>query len=220
MNFLKPKKVAIKFWNFLTGKKQSNPVGKKEPEIVIPPQPQVESDGSIKRIAIIIGHGHGDSGAVGYKGVKEFDYNSKVAKYIQEKVKSKEIKLFWRGALGITGVNGAVRVWNDDLSIELHCNSADTMAFGCEVLTLSNDKVSIKMGQRFAQQFCARFNRRIRNSDGVKELGERDRGHYSLELVNDPPPSILVEPFFLNNPQEWIEHDEYGQFLVEFIEAL
>lgn len=207
---------------------------KKSPVDTVPPAPPVSeiptkeevetfptsSPSKFKKIALIIGHGYGDSGAIGWNKMEEHDYNKKVAYIVQEAIKDREIRLFWRGKTGITGVNGAVRAWDDDLSIELHLNSYNGKAFGCEVLTLKGDKVSVEMGRFFAREFCKKFNRTIRNEDGVKELSSSDRGHYSLALVNDPPPSILVEPFFIDNKNEWIEPETYAAFLIEWIKKI
>lgn len=177
----------------------------------------------IEKIAIIIGHGHGDPGAIGkwtVPQIKEYEYNKTVAEILLKKVKKKEIKLFYRGAAGITGVNTMVRLWDDDLSLELHCNSFNGKAKGCEILALSNDKESIKIGQDIAADFCKRFNRVKRDGDGVKELKKGDRGHYSLALVDDGYPSILLEPFFIDNPDEWIPPEVYADFLVEWLEII
>lgn len=177
----------------------------------------------IKKIAIIIGHGHGDTGAPSKwnSPIKvEYDYNKIVAEHLKKTVKSKEIRLFYRGATGITGVNTQVRLWDDDLSLELHCNSFNGKAHGCEILALSGDKESIKIGQDIAQDFCKRFNRKLRDGDGVKELKKKERGHYSLALVDDGYPSILLEPFFIDNPSEWIDPIVYAEFLREWIEII
>lgn len=177
----------------------------------------------VKKIAIIIGHGHGDTGAPSKwnSPIKvEYDYNKIVAEHLKKTVKSKEIKLFYRGATGITGVNTQVRLWDDDLSLELHCNSFNGKAHGCEILALSGDKESIKIGQDIAQDFCKRFNRKLRDGDGVKELKKKERGHYSLALVDDGYPSILLEPFFIDNPSEWIDPIVYAEFLREWIEIV
>lgn len=177
----------------------------------------------IKKIAIIIGHGHGDPGALSKWNSpikEEYDYNKIVAEHLKKTVKSKEIKLFYRGATGITGVNTQVRLWDDDLSLELHCNSFNGVAHGCEILALSNDKESIKIGQDIAKDFCKRFSRKLRDGDGVKELKKNDRGHYSLALVDDGYPSILLESFFIDNPSEWIDPIVYAEFLREWIEVI
>lgn len=174
-----------------------------------------------KKIAIIIGHGHGDGGADSWDGKRnEFEYNSIVANYIKSKVTDRDIKLFWRGRSGITGVNTQVNLWDDDLSIELHLNSADVPARGCEILCLGSDKAAISLGQDLAAAFCLKFGRKLRDEDGVKELKKKDRGHYSLALVDDGKPSILVEPFFISNKNEWIDPLILADFYVNWIEEL
>ena len=182
--------------------------------------PVKEGSFSIKNVAIIIGHGAGDSGATG-QGTNEFAYNSKVADIVlKSKEHGKNIKLFFRDSRGIGGVNGDVKKYNDDFSLELHLNSYNGSAKGCEVLTLAGDSASIKVARKFADSFCLKFGRVKRDGDGVKELRSSDRGHYSLLSVNDPPPSILVEPFFIDNKAEWIEPEVYAEFLIGFLKEL
>ncbi len=200
-------------------KKNNTPsVPKTEPPKIEPETSSLPKVNS-KKIAIIIGHGHGDSGAESWDEKRnEFEYSSIVANYLFNNVKNHEIRLFWRDYRGISGVNSDVGRWDDDLSIELHCNSADSSsANGCEILCLGSDKEAIKLGQDLATKFCKHFNRKIRDTDGVKELKRSDRGHYSLALVDDGKPSILVEPFFISNPNEWIEPLVYAEFLADWI---
>jgi len=216
MNFLK------KLWNAILGKNKK-PVAL--PEVKPIPEPvkiPKVTKGRFNNIAIIIGHGYGDPGAESWdKKRNEFEYNSIVAKYIKENLPDKIVELFFRDKFGITGVNTRVRVWNDDLSIELHCNSAsNSNAKGCEILCLGSDKEAIKLGQHLADSFCEKFNRVKRDTDGVKELKKGDRGHYSLTLVDDGQPSILMEPFFINNPNEWIEPLVYAEWLVGELKKL
>lgn len=191
------------------------PIEPVKTEVVVVPQ----SGSKIKRIAVIVGHGNGDSGAVG-NGTNEFAYHSKVAKGLQTLCPSKEIKLFFRDARGIGGVNADAEKWGGDLTLELHLNSFNGKAKGCEVLVLSSDEPSIKVGQDFADLFCSTYNRIKRDTDGVKELKKGDRGHYSLLLVDDPAPSILIEPFFIDNKAEYIEPEEFLKFLANWINKL
>ncbi|GAB1376875.1 hypothetical protein MASR1M48_17270 [Lactococcus petauri] len=192
------------------------PVEPVKTEVIVVPQ---SSSSKIKKIAVIIGHGHGDSGATG-NGTTEFEYHSKVAKGLQALCPTKEIKLFFRDGRGIGGVNADAEKWGGDLTLELHLNSFNGKAKGCEVLVLSKDEVSIKMGQNFADLFCSTYNRIKRDMDGVKELKKGDRGHYSLLLVDDPAPSILIEPFFIDNPAEFIQPEEFLRFLANWINKL
>lgn len=192
------------------------------PTVPKPSQPSQPSKASpFKKIAIIVGHGSGDPGATAFDGSAEFDYNRTVAKLIQmATIPGKEIRLFFRDTAGITGVNGKVRLWDDDLSLELHCNSYNGKAKGCEILALSGDKESILIGQQLAKKFCDRFGRVLRDGDGVKELKRKDRGHYSLALVDDGHPSILLEPFFIDNKDEWVDPTTYANFLIEWLKEI
>ena len=174
---------------------------------------------SIKKVAIIIGHGHNDSGAMGWNGMSEFNYNQFVAEEVARSNTGKEIKLFYRGPSGISGVAKKAMDWKGDITIEMHLNAFNGKAKGCCVLTLK-DKISIEYGRKFAQAFCKKFNRVLRDEDGVVELEKSDRGHHSLACVNDPAPSILIESFFIDNKEEWVEPMVYTSFLVEWIKEL
>lgn len=173
----------------------------------------------INKVAIIIGHGNGDSGAMGWNGMSEFNYNSFVADEIERANTGKEIRIFHRGSSGIAGVAAKAMLWKGDITIEMHLNAFNGKAKGCCVLTLKDD-VSIKMGRKFSEAFCKKFNRVMRDGDGVVELEKGDRGHFSLACVNDPAPSILIEPFFIDNEDEHIEMMTYANFLIEWIKEL
>jgi len=173
----------------------------------------------IHKVAIIIGHGAGDSGAMGWNGMSEFNYNSFVAEEVARTSMGKEIKLFYRGDSGIKGVSKKAMAWSPDITIEMHCNAFNGQAKGCCVLTLK-DEISIKYGRKFSEDFCKKFGRILRDEDGVVELSRKDRGYFSLSQVDDPPPSILVEPFFIDNKDEWVNPMSYSEFLIDWIRRL
>ncbi len=174
---------------------------------------------AIKKIVLIVGHGAGDSGAMGFNGMSEFNYNSFVAEEIAKADTGKIIEIVYRGSSGIAGAAKKAMSYKADMTLELHCNAFNKKAEGCVVLTLE-DKISIEYGRKFSEAFCKRFNRKIRDVDGVKELKKNERGNYSLALCNDPPPSLLLEPFFIDNPNEWIEPAIYADFLIKWIKDL
>lgn len=172
----------------------------------------------IKKIAVIVGHGNGDSGALGWNGVEEFRFNSEVAEAIKDRT-NKQIQVFYRTSSGIKGVATRAMAWNPDMTLELHLNAFNGKAKGCEVLTLK-DKASVDIGKSFSSTFCKKFNRILRDEDGVVELEKKDRGYFSLKCLDDPAPSILVEPFFIDNKEEWIEPKDYAEFLIGWINEL
>lgn len=174
----------------------------------------------IKKIAVIVGHGNGDSGAMGWNGMSEFNYNSFVAEMIEQSDTGKEIRVFYRGSSGIVGVAAKAIAWNPDMTLELHLNAYNGKAFGCEVLCLKSDSKSAEIGRSFAANFTTAFNRKMRGEFGIKWIGSSDRGYTSLKAVSSAKYSILVEPFFIDSKDEWIEPSNYADFLIKWIKQL
>lgn len=199
---------------FKTGKKI-------EPETNAPSIPNSPR----KKIAIIVGHGAGDGGATGFNGVEEYSYNHKVANIVMENVTNHEIKIFYRTASGIAGVASRVVLWQPDMSIELHCNAFDGdfkkgingTASGCEVLVLVGDGESERLGRSYVKSFKEKFNRKPRHDMGIKFIDKGDRGGASLKAVSPIKQSILVEPFFIDRKEEWIEPLTYAEFLAKWL---
>lgn len=198
------------------------PVEVKPTPVVIAPIPMKSPADPfvIRKVAIIIGHGDGsDFGATNWNKETEFAYQSRVAKLVQQKVQGKQVELFWRKGLGIAGVAKKAMAWNPDITVELHNNAYDGKASGIEVLVLKKDQVSLKCGQDFAKKYVAKFGSKLRDGDGVKELiGEN--GAFSLKQVNDPPPSILLEPFFGDNPNDWKDAEAYSSFVADWLNGI
>lgn len=185
-----------------------------------PAQQSSKPKSPIQKVAIIVGHGNGDSGAMGWNGVSEFDYNSAVAKSLEISDTGKEIKAFYRSASGITGVAASAVKWNPDIVIELHLNAFNGKALGCEVLCLEGDLLSGEKAKSFAKLFCEKFNRVKRRDAGVNWISSSDRGGLSLRSLSSTSYAILVEPFFIDNKEEWIDPKEYAAFLKEWIKGL
>jgi N-acetylmuramoyl-L-alanine amidase len=173
-----------------------------------------------KKIAIIIGHGNGDSGAGGWNGVEEYNYNHKAASLVAEAVVDHEIKLFYRTSSGIVGVASRVVLWQPDISIELHCNAYNSSASGCEVLVIDGDSKSGELARSFAASFSGKFSRKLRGDKGVKWLSKSDRGYASLSVLKPVNQAILVEPFFIDNKEEWVDVNDYANFLTGWISKL
>jgi N-acetylmuramoyl-L-alanine amidase len=194
---------------------------KSESPATSPSVPAPAGNLGIKKIAIIVGHGNGDSGALGWNGVEEFKYNSMVAEEVLKTVTNKEIKVFYRGPTGIAGVAAKAVAWGPDLTLELHLNAFNGKAFGCEVLVLSGDTASGKVAESFALEFTKKFNRTLRRDKGVNWITSSDRGGASLRAVSSAKYSILVEPFFIDTKSEWVDSMDYARnFLIPWIIAL
>jgi N-acetylmuramoyl-L-alanine amidase len=173
---------------------------------------------SIKKIALIVGHGYGDSGAVG-SGTNEFEYNSWVAEYVKSNLAGKSIEVFYRGASGIVGVAMRAAGFKPDLCVELHLNSTKG-ATGCEVLVLKGDKKSESFGRSFANAFTQTYSRRLRQDKGIKWIESSDRGYSSLKAQAVIPNKILVEPFFIDTLGEFVPREDYAHFLLRWVRGL
>jgi N-acetylmuramoyl-L-alanine amidase len=176
---------------------------------------------SIKKIALLVGHGAGDSGAVGWNRVEEHDYNSKVASILSSQQLGKEIKVFYKSKNGWASTYLEVAKFAPDLSIELHLNAANGKAYGCEVLVLNGQNSTPTIGKSFALAFTQKFSRRVRGDQGIKWISSGDRGYGNLVGASVVSTwSILVEPFFIDTESEWIEVSEYAKFFAEWIKGL
>jgi N-acetylmuramoyl-L-alanine amidase len=177
---------------------------------------------NIKKIALLVGHGAGDPGATCWNKMAEHDYNSLVASILEQSDIADRIKVFYKTKrTGWVATYAQVALFNPDVSIELHLNAANGTAVGCEVLCLAIDKQSSIIGKQYAEQFNKTFNRKLRGEKGIKWISSGDRGHGNLVGAKAVAKhSILVEPFFCDNKEEWIEPNTYAEFLTKFIKSL
>lgn len=178
------------------------------------PTPPIEIKPRKKlRIAIVRGHGGNDSGASG-QGTNEVEYNTWCMKQI-EAANIEGVKCFY-GNNSIDAVTKSLP-YLADLTIQLHLNSAGLTAHGCEVLVLDGDTKSYPFAEKFVADFCAKFSRRMRGDRGKKLLKSGDRGLASLKLTLFGA-KILVEPWFISNPNEFVSKEDYTKFLISYIE--
>jgi N-acetylmuramoyl-L-alanine amidase len=197
-----------------------------KPVVTIPNSPEAPDSSNtkseIKKVALIVGHGNGDPGAQSKnKKINEFDYNSEVAKYVSEsKDHGKIVKVFYRGKSGIVGVALEAVAWGADLSVELHLNSFNSIAQGCEVLVLKGDNASAEIGRSFAKSFTETFKRMLRREKGINWISGSDRGGASLKAVSPIKRSILVEPLFVDNDAEYLEPKRYADWFIGWLKSI
>lgn len=170
-----------------------------------------------KKIVLIVGHSPTDSGAIGWNKVKEFDYNLQVAKMLN---KSHGLDYVIRGKGGIAGAALEAIAKNPDLILEMHLNAYNGKAKGCCALVLKGDDASAAYARKFTKMFCDKFNRVLRSDKGILWVDSSDRGGFSLSVLKPAKAAILLESFFIDNPDEWVSVEDYYKFMVEFIESL
>jgi N-acetylmuramoyl-L-alanine amidase len=210
-------------WNwikklFKKSKPANNPIPpkKEEGDVINFPKP-VDHSGKSK-IAILIGHGASDPGATCWNGMAEHDYNKKVAAILEARLSN--VTLYFKSSVGGWAPTYAkLAVTRPDLSVELHLNAYNGKAKGCEVLITSESSRSI--GEMYAAEFCLKFQRVMRGAKGIKWLGSGDRGFGNVYSANKcAKKAILLESFFCDNKDEWIEPTDYAEFLISFLKKV
>ena len=221
MNWLK------RIWKKIFATKKPDIIVANPPVVVVPPSPpipeiptkeEVESfpvDKKLK-IAIVRGHGGNDSGAVG-NGTSEVEYNTWVMKYVEANTR-RNVRCFY-GNSSMGAVLSSL-TFRPDVTIQLHLNSYNKQAKGCEVLVVKGDTKSYPIAEKFAAAFTARFGRVLRRPEakGKKILESSDRGVSSLKASTGI--KILVEPFFIDNKDDFVSKEDYAKFLTDFIEGV
>jgi len=185
---------------------------KKPIEIVPPSIPS-----GIKKLALLCGHGAGDSGAICFNKIEEHEYSKKVISLIKDKFPHLEVRTYFKEkTYGWTRVHAQLALFRPDISLELHLNAASGSAIGFEFLI--TNEASRKFGEQMAASFGAKFGRKIRREKGINFLKSGDRGFLNVYSASKfSKISGIVEPFFCDNKAEWIEPEELAKFYVEFI---
>lgn len=162
------------------------------------------------RLAVVIGHTAGAPGAAAAKpiGESEYVYNTHLAELIKTNGRQLgvDVKIFTRDLVGIKGCYDLVESWNPDACIELHFNAFNGKVHGTE--TLYSDDLDQKGVREI--EFARLVNEGIlkalgpgRSDRGLKErpTTDRERGWFNVNQVTSFA-SILIEPFFGDNPSE------------------
>jgi len=190
------------------------PPAKSLPEI---PSPAEVGNFPFLKIALVRGHGGNDPGAVG-NGTNEVEYNTWVMDYVASKT-TRNLECF-KSDSSVKAVLSSLP-FKPDITIQLHLNSYNEVAHGCEVLVIDGDRKSYAIAEKFAKEFTIKFGRKLRRPEafGKKLLSSSDGGAASLKatLVGV---KILVEPFFIDNKNDFLPKEEYAKFLLDFTERL
>ena len=156
----------------------------------------------MKRIAIVIGHTAAAPGARAVQGFYEYEFNTEIAKYMVGEL-AKNVNLLptiWtRDHMTIKGTYKRLQAFRPDIGVELHFNSFNTVANGCEMLHLNGSTASKRLAQCFQDavlDLAHQYNYFLQDR-GLKSISKGDRGYTSLIGLNCP--QIITEPCFGDN---------------------
>ena len=105
----------------------------------------------------------------------------------------------------------AKKTKNYDLVFELHFNSSDGTAAGCEALYYFKNNKTRVLSEKFCREYSVLSNARNR---GAKELHKPSQRGYGF-VYYQKPNAIILEPFFGDNLIDVQKFD-----ITNFIEAL
>lgn len=174
-----------------------------------------------KTITIIVGHRQSSQGAVSNSGVSEFELNSEIAIEIKKRVKNNKVIIVYRddNESGYKNLPKKVNDLNPDIAISLHANASLVPTSGHEVLYMRGYIDSAKL----AHELNKVIGEAIGNKDrGIKSRYLTDRGGHLLWNVKCPV--VLLEPFFINNDDEFNnfmgKKELYINSLVKYIDGI
>lgn len=162
-------------------------------------------------VAILVGHsrlvnGKPEGGAVSVGGVSEHAYNVDMAHRMQKTLGSmgvRSIILTWYEghsySSAVRWLSSEVQKMKARCAVELHFNAAGPQAHGHEWLYWHESDDSMKLAYAVNVEFVREFPE-LRQR-GIKPVRSKDRG--ALMLQKMPCPTVIAEPFFGSNHDEW-----------------
>lgn len=173
---------------------------------------------------IYIDSGHnptgGDTGAAGF-GHKEQDITVQIGRRVRDLLiqcgqavymsRQKESDVIGNGTLSSSLQSRSLQANNkgSDLFVSIHCNAANTKAFGCETYSFPGSREGRELAaciQNYLPQLTGRFDR------GIKEAS-------FAVLRNTNMPAVLVETAFIDNYDDsmYLASDRGQQSIAEAI---
>lgn len=166
---------------------------------------------SQKPVAILVGHsrlknGHPEGGARSATGVSEHEYNMGLAHKLQKQLASRGVRSqiigWYEGnnyAQAMTWLSSEVQRMDAVCAIELHFNASGPGANGHEWLYWHTSDESKALAYSIDVQFVKMLPQ-LRQR-GIKAIRTGERGSMFCRKMHCP--SIIAEPFFGTNAEDW-----------------
>ena len=159
-----------------------------------------------KTIAICVGHSRSnDDGAVNVDGVTEWAFNQPLAKRVCALVAQAGHNAILVDLYDGPSYGSAMR-WlaehlkqiKADVAVELHFNSAGSMATGYEFLYCGTSPKGLTLASKLSASFAKAFPEQ--KNRGLKALNKSDRG--GTFVMKTHCPAVICEPFFGSNRKD------------------
>lgn len=160
-----------------------------------------------KRIVLLVGHTNGSQGALSSTGIHEYRYWEAVAELVAESCKH-DIDVEFNNY-------GSPRTFTNDYLFELHFNAFDSHVGGCEAIYPTGS-------EKLANKYCDYMS---------KTLGVRNRGPRHVDMAKRGVDNVvkgsrmadkmlLCEPFFGDNPTDYVSINVMAQAMTGFLNQL
>jgi N-acetylmuramoyl-L-alanine amidase len=164
--------------------------------------------------ALVIGHSERDQGAVNpQNGMTEFKFNEKLAKHIYSKT-NKNCAIVYRNSY--YSLPNEINRLDPKIIISLHCNAFNTKATGTEALYYYKSRIGWGLATQFAIEISSNLGLVNR---GAKPRRKSDRGGYLLYRTNAP--CVIVEPFFIDNTNDYkLAQEKYNELVQAYVNVI
>lgn len=161
-----------------------------------------------KRIVLLVGHTRLDQGAMGHTRMSEYRYWSAVAEKVAEDSRH-DVVVEYKDV-------GAIRTDGNDYLFELHFNAFDKAVSGCECIY--NGDAS----EELANQYCEYISNALGNTNrGPKHVWDNQRGLSNVAQGEACAKKMLLcEPFFGDNPHDYVSINLMAQTMTGFLNQL
>lgn len=160
-------------------------------------------------IAICVGHSRGDGGAVSTDGTNEWRFNSDLGRRVLAILRDRDQDAILIDRYAQTGYGRAMQLLGQSLrsrnvtvAVELHFNSGDSTALGHEWLHWHSSVPGRALAQSLSRRMKEAFPQaKVRGLVPINPKSPRGVGFLRQTYC----PSVICEPFFGSNKNEW-EH--------------
>ncbi|MBR3721281.1 MAG: N-acetylmuramoyl-L-alanine amidase [Selenomonadaceae bacterium] len=144
------------------------------------------------KVFINPGHGTDDPGACGF-GLKEAEVAAKIGAILERKLNAAGIETKNLQTDEFGSIPVIANEWGADLFVSIHCNAANAVARGTEVLVYRFNSQGATLGEKVQESIVARL--------GTVDRGLKERpGLYVLRATDMP--SILIETAFIDEARD------------------
>lgn len=151
------------------------------------------------KCCLVIGHTPEAPGAVNVRAqLTEFEFNDRIAKIIEQKVRGVDVELVYRGRPNqYNQLPAKINSHSPEFIISLHANAFNGSASGTEVLYWHTSAGGKRLARVLQNHLLVALGLPDR---GIKPRQAGDRGGHLLRFT--AAPCVIAEPFFIDNDHD------------------